>query len=424
MPEVSSVPMDVIKVEGSRGEPISAKTPLGLEGMEKRADELVAAGNRDKSEALVQKVSFMRDYCQHLVGKSIYFEEPLTQEKGRLERQLKVQASKMGGSAFLMDISDSDASLVSKPQREKGVPDADNIAQLALAHSVVAGVIAQGKEGLADLQTGRLTAGYAELRQRLETYVAGGKYAKPAVESNIPAEPVKPAMVPAEGRKVVEAAAGGSRIDESLGPLGSQKERDLVKDIQAALADGTGFGFLLNSKEAGGKDNLLNRGWGNRDQVNVTERESDVIGTLVDRVPYSDGTLNANPTRDNYASVRLIAPQNLRSETLHSQESREILKTFRPRLNGKMLIGITYPVTIREKDPRGTDADYKMYVALPTEVANEVFSYFESHKDDSTLAVRVLGHALGEDLDNNWQNDQGVDQHSKLNVEGVRLTKS
>ena len=413
MAESSSVPMDVVKVESEGNEAVTAKTPLGLEGTEAKAREIAEAGDRDRAEALIQKVTFMESCAKSLTDRWVWHEPALNQEKEKLERQLKSQAKQMSCKTFLMELGE--ASNAAEPQNEKGVPNANNVTQLALAHSVVAGILTN-KEEFQDVQSGRLSIRYGQLRERLETFVAGGKFTTEPDTRTSTAQ-VKEQAPAAGTKRSAEKAGMGNKVDENLGSLETQEEKDLVRDIHTALANHQAAGFLHKRLEYGGHIRVPREGYQNFGLQNLDDKTAEVLrDKLNHNFPHED--YGDNAIHSGGSRLRLVTDPDKLPDPSQDKKAAHIRV-------GKDNVVLELGYRVSESDSLNRNGDFLMYLIVPRALGERIYASCEKNQqDDPARAVKVLGHALGEDLDINWRDDKtGQDKYAKLDVQRVRLER-
>lgn len=411
--------MDMIKVEDREGKTVEAKVPLGLEGATLKAEEVVATGDRERALRLAERVDYMGKFAEEFLtkhwGKA---SDPRFLEESEvvLDSQLRARAKELGGRQFLMDLGSS--------------PTEDNpLARLALQHSVIVAAKSGGWEQISMA----LPEKYAALGQSLEQFGQGRSWTAPAYVTKLKGwrqeQGAKDRVKETAGQTVgAPVATEADSLKKSVGEKGlealkSEAEVNLVKEIKGALESGAAFGFSHNRWEGGGKkqagwEGRLGEGLGNRLLVNVSLKEAEGLYSIVN----GEFPGGAYDVRAGEAALRLITNPAILKEPRYDrsvpEKDRTRLLKFKP---DQALLRLGYHVD--EADRNRRSGTWIMYLGLPQDLAERVFDYAGVRPDDPTAAVRILGHALGEDLDINYEKD-GKDQFAKLDVKKIKLERS
>ena len=370
----------------------TATLPLGTEGMSARVDDLLDqpkdSESRNQVDRLITKLEFMASYAQELFDWKVISSAAIREQHNGTKLQIKTLALKVSGGDFLTQLND--------PNSELG--------KLALKHAVT-----QGIRERVDSVGSSLPKKYTDLADRLRSgFGTGTKEIRP------------------QGREAVHSTAstrggveGQTKVDENLGSLENQQETRLVQDIRTALDKGEAQAFLYNRhvNRPSGETNL-----DFRNLRNISHETAYYLYTLV------SGLSNKHSLVPESAQLlHITAPSNLEIPWEINALPASDKKIAISKCNGTKVSLRSFQVLknsykILHADDLDRPGEFDMFLICRADLAKQISDYAVRRGDDPTAATRIIGHALGEDLDIKWE-ENGVKQYAELNVKSSKIVR-
>ncbi|MCX6784042.1 MAG: hypothetical protein NT141_03155 [candidate division WWE3 bacterium] len=403
---------DVIEAKLASGETGKSEMPLGVNGITQRSESVSRSHDLEAAEALARQTGFMASYSDRIQAiaedtketgfLSKKYENPIPKELARIEHDFKELTRQKTGQQFLEELAD--------PKLIGNTSDPHTLIELAIAHSLLM-ELAEEQRLNSQIKKTELIASIQskghELRDQahwLRNLLKGQAATSQAPKAVVPKPTPVLRSTAAEGIKTPQDSKLLS-IDAAFGKVEKQTELIIINEIKEALTSKIGTGFVNNRKEPGG---VLNTGgYRNRGLINVDEHQADQIQETIDgNFP---STANNNRLETGESRVRLIS--NYNELQPYSSEKRPSIK-MDPNME---IIELTYRVTSIDRQERS--GVQRMFLMVPKQLAEKVFKMIEDKAEtDPTIAERILGHALGEDLDINYEGKTAKLNVNKLNA--------